>query len=104
MELAITLDLGGWILLIVGALVFGGIAQLVGDTETNLEWVVDAIAFAIGGLVASEFVTGWQAFEPVWAGLAIIPALVGGLVFGLIAEVLTRTLTGGTYAGRPMSA
>jgi uncharacterized membrane protein YeaQ/YmgE (transglycosylase-associated protein family) len=104
MELAITLDLGGWFLLIVAALLFGAVAQFVGETRTSLEWAVDAIAFGIGALVASEFVVGWQTIEPVWAGVAIIPALVGGLVVGLIVEVLTRTLTGGTYAGRPMSA
>lgn len=104
MELAINLELGGWLLLIVGALAFGLIAQFIGETRTNFEWVVDAIAFGIGALVASEFVIAWQTFEPMWAGLAIVPALIGGLVVGLIAEVATRTLTHGTYSGHAMSA
>ena len=103
MELAITLDLAGWVLLIVGALVFGVVAQFIGETRTNFEWAVDAIAFFIGGLIASEFIVAWQAFEPVYGGLAIVPALIGGLIAGLVVEVATRTLTGGTYAGRPMS-
>ena len=103
MELAPTLDLGGWILLIVVAVAFGVVAQFIGETRTNLEWLVDAIGFFVGGLVASEFVIAWQTFEPVYGGLAIVPALVGGLIVGLIVEVATRTLTGGTYAGRPMS-
>ena len=33
MELAITLGIVGWIVLVVGALVFGAIAQFVGDTR-----------------------------------------------------------------------
>ena len=62
MELAIELGLGGGIVLIVGALVFGVVAQFVGETRTGYEWLIDAIAAAIGALVASEFIVGWQAF------------------------------------------
>ena len=43
----------------------------------------------------------WQTFEPVWDGLAIVPALIGGLVLGIVVEIATRYLTGGTYAGHP---
>ena len=82
MEFVITLGLGGWAILIVGSLVFGGIAQLVGETRTGYEWLVDAIAAGIGALVASEFIVAWQAFGPVVDGLALVPALVGGLVAG----------------------
>jgi hypothetical protein len=91
MELAINLGLGGAIVLVVGALVFGVIAQFVGETRTGYEWLVDAIAAGIGALIASEFIIGWQAFEPVFDGL------------GLVIEVVTRFMTGGTYTGHPMS-
>lgn len=104
MELAIALGFGGWALLIVAALAFGVVAQLIGETRTGFEWLVDAFAVGVGALVASEFVIGWQAFEPVWDGLALVPALIGGLVTGLVIEVSTRYVTGGTYSGRPMSA
>jgi uncharacterized membrane protein YeaQ/YmgE (transglycosylase-associated protein family) len=104
MELTIALGLFGWAALIVGALVFGGIAQMVGETRTGFEWLVDAIAAGFGALVASEFIVGWRTFEPVADGLALVPALIGGLVLGLAVEVATRYLTGGTYAGRPISA
>lgn len=104
MEFAIALGFGGWIVVIVGALVFGGVAQLVGQTRTGYEWLVDAIAAGIGALVASEFVVAWQTFQPMWDGLALVPALAGGLVAGVVVEVVTRYLTGGTYAGRPLSA
>ena len=103
MELAINLGLGGAIVLVVGALVFGVIAQFVGETRTGYEWLIDAIAAGIGALIASEFIIGWQAFEPVVDGLALVPALIGGLVVGLVVEVATRFMTGGTYTGHPMS-
>ena len=104
MELIITLGLGGWAILIVGALIFGVIAQFVGETRTGYEWLVDAIAAAIGALVASEFIVAWQAFGPVVDGLALVPALVGGLVVGLAVEIATRYVTGGRYTHGAMSA
>jgi uncharacterized membrane protein YeaQ/YmgE (transglycosylase-associated protein family) len=104
MELTINLGLGGWILLIVGALIFGVVAQFIGETRTGLEWLVDAIAAGIGALVASEFIVALQKTEPVMEGLALVPALIGGLVVGIVVELATRWMTGGTYTGRPMSA
>lgn len=104
MEIAVALGLGGWILLILGALVFGAIAQFVGETHTNLEWAVDAFAAFVGGLAASEFLVAWRTVEPVWDGLALVPALIGGLVVGIVVEVVARLSTGGTYTSRPISA
>jgi uncharacterized membrane protein YeaQ/YmgE (transglycosylase-associated protein family) len=104
MELVVTLGIAGALTLIVGAIVFGVVAQFVGETRTGYEWLVDAIAAGIGALVASEFMIAWQAVEPVFDGLALAPALIGGLVVGLVVEVATRLMTGGTYSGRPMAA
>jgi uncharacterized membrane protein YeaQ/YmgE (transglycosylase-associated protein family) len=104
MEFAISIGLGGWMVLIVGALIFGAVAQFVGEARTGFEWLGDAIAVGIGALVASEFIVAWQTFQPVWDGLALVPALIGGVVLGLVVEVTTRYMTGGTYSGRPMSA
>jgi uncharacterized membrane protein YeaQ/YmgE (transglycosylase-associated protein family) len=103
-ELAITLGLGGWILLILGAVVFGVVAQFIGETKTGFEWLVDSIAAGLGAIIASEFIVGLQAYGPVWDGLALVPALVGGLVLGGIVELVTRNATGGTYSHRPMAA
>jgi uncharacterized membrane protein YeaQ/YmgE (transglycosylase-associated protein family) len=104
MELAITLGLGGWIVLVVGALIFGAAAQLIGDARTGFEWLVDAVAFGIGALVASEFIVAFQDAGPVFDGLALVPALIGGLVVGLVIEVATRFTTGGSYTHGAMSA
>ena len=98
MELAITLGLGGWVLLILSSLVFGAIAQYIGETRTGWEGALDALAFGIGALIGSEFIVATQAYGPVWDGLALVPALVGGLLVGLIVELSTRYATHGTYA------
>ena len=104
MEFVIAMGIGGAAVLIVGAVIFGVVAQFVGQTRTGYEWFVDAIGAGLGALVASEFIVGWQAIAPVFDGLALLPALIGGLVVGLVVEVATRLLTGGTYSGRPNSA
>jgi uncharacterized membrane protein YeaQ/YmgE (transglycosylase-associated protein family) len=104
MDLTITLGLGGWAILIVGSLIFGGAAQIIGETRTGYEWLVDALAAGVGALVASEFIVAWQAMGPVVDGLALVPALVGGLVIGLAVEVATRYITGGHYTRGAMSA
>ncbi len=96
MELAITLGLGGWILLIGASLVFGAIAQYIGETRTGWEGAVDALAFGTGALIGSELIVATQEYGPVWDGLAVVPALVGGLIVGLIVELATRYVTHGT--------
>ena len=103
MELAITLGIGGWLVVFAGALLFGVVAQFVGEARTGYEWLVDAVAAALGAIVASEFIISARAFGPVWDGLAIVPALFGGLVLGVVVELLTRYLTGGRYTTRPMA-
>jgi hypothetical protein len=42
-------------------------------------------------------VTSWQTIEPVWEGVALLPALAGGVVLGVIADVVVRFATGGSY-------
>ena len=104
MEFAISIGPGGWAILIAVALIFGAVAQFVGETRTGFEWLVDAVAAAIGALVASEFIVSWRTFEPTLDGLALVPALIGGLVVGLVVEIVTRFTTGGSYTGRAVSA
>ena len=103
MELAIALGIGGWLVVLAGALLFGVIAQFIGEARTGFEWLVDSVAAAIGAIIASEFIISARTFEPVWDGLAIVPALIGGLVLGVLVELATRYLTGGRYTTRPMA-
>ena len=103
MELAITLGLGGWLALLAGALLFGVVAQFIGEVRTGYEWLADFIAAAIGAVIASEFIISLRTYEPVWDGLAIVPAIVGGLALGVVVELGTRYLTGGRYTSHPMA-
>ena len=104
MELAIAMGLGGWFVLLAGALLFGIAAQFIGEARTGYEWLVDGIAGALGAVIASEFIISLRTFEPVWDGLALVPALVGGLAVGVVVELITRYMTGGRYTTRPMAA
>jgi uncharacterized membrane protein YeaQ/YmgE (transglycosylase-associated protein family) len=104
MELAINLGLGGWLVLLAGALLFGVIAQFVGETRTGYEWLVDGVAAALGAVIASEFIISARTWEPVWDNLAIVPAIIGGLVLGIVVEIATRYVTGGRYTAHPMAA
>jgi uncharacterized membrane protein YeaQ/YmgE (transglycosylase-associated protein family) len=104
MEFVLDLGPGALVLLIGGSLIFGVIAQFLGRTETGWEWLVDSIAAFVGALVASEFVIAWQAAGPVWDGLALIPALIGGLFVGVLADVATRYITGGAPFARHPAA
>lgn len=103
MELAVNLGLFGWIAILAGALLFGVVAQFIGETRTGYEWLVDGIAAALGAVVASEFIISARTWEPVWEGLAIVPAIIGALALGIVVEVVTRFMTGGNYTARPMA-
>jgi uncharacterized membrane protein YeaQ/YmgE (transglycosylase-associated protein family) len=97
MEFTVSLGFGAWIVLILGSLIFGIAIQLIGRADFGYEWVVTAVATFIGAVVASEFIVGLRDFQPVLDGLALIPALVGGLALGLVAAIATRLVTGGSF-------
>ena len=103
MELAISLGFGGWIVVIAGALLFGVIAQFIGETRTGYEWLIDAVAAFGGAVIASEFVISARAYGPVFDGLALVPAVLGGLALGVVVELGTRYMTGGNYTTRPVA-
>jgi hypothetical protein len=104
MEFAVAIGLGGWALLIVGALVIGVAGQFMGRAHTTYEWIATAIGAFVAGLVASEFVVALRTFEPVWDGLALAPALIAGIVVGAVVAVAARFVVSDTYDQRPMSA
>ena len=97
MDFTIALGIGGWLAVVAGALVVGVVVQFIGETRTGFEWLVVGIAAGAGAIFASEFIVGWRSFEPVADGLALIPALIGGLVVGSVVELATRHVTGGSY-------
>lgn len=97
MEITYEVGLLGIGALVVGALVIGVVAQAIGEVETGYDWLLTGVAAFVGGFVASEWIVAWQAFGPVWDGLAIGPAIIGGLVLGVIVDAIVRYLNRGSY-------
>lgn len=104
MELTVDLGPGGWIYLVTGAVLFGASVQYFGQPQTGFDWLVDAIAAGIGALLASEGVVAWQAWGPIVDGLAVVPAVLGGLAVGLAVEIVVRYVTGRWSTHGTMSA
>lgn len=100
------LELIGWnvgmtlvaaVLLVIGALVIGAIAQYIGRVVIGYEWVFTAVAALVGGWLGSEAFGTLSAWGPVFDGLYILPALIGGVVLGAATDAVVRYATGGTY-------
>jgi hypothetical protein len=96
MEFSYVIGLWAIIALIVGSVFVGVAIQLLGEPSFGYEWLTTAIGAGVGAFVASEFIVGLRAWEPVFDGLAVAPAVVGGLVVGAIVAIATRLLSSGT--------
>ncbi len=91
------LGLAGLGLLIVISLGFGIIAAVVVRTGTHWLWLIAAIGWFIGGLIASEVIWGRATsveLQPIIDGLAFDESLLGGLIGGAATVVATRLVTG----------
>ncbi len=102
------LGLTGLGILVIVALAFGAVAQLVGRAETPWLWVLGAAGWFVGGLYMSEalFATATiDEIQPIVDGLAFDEALLGGLIGGVLATLVGRFVTGSSpFHRRPMSA
>jgi hypothetical protein len=88
------LGLQGLTLLIVPAILFGLVAQLIlWRSATHWMWLIGATAWFVGGLFASEILYGGETTEenlqPLIDGLLWDEAVIGGLVTGLVAVIVT---------------
>jgi hypothetical protein len=99
-----TFSMGVWALtaLILASLAYGVVVQLIGGASFGYEWLLTAITAGIGAFAVSEFVVGFRNWEPVFDGLAIVPALVSGLIVGGVVAVAARFLTSGHH-GAPQA-
>jgi uncharacterized membrane protein YeaQ/YmgE (transglycosylase-associated protein family) len=104
MDFNISLGIAGWALLLIGAVAFGIVVELIGENRFSYEWIATAIGGAVGAVVASEFIVSMRTFEPVWDGVALVPALVGGLIAGVVVAVVARYATGGSFLSSPVHA
>ena len=103
MDLSFDITVLGIALLAVLAVVYGVALSLFGDVRFGYEWLVTAVAALIGAFIASEYLA-MQSLGPVWEGVALVPAHVGGLVAGFVVDLATRYFSGGslTHGQRPI--
>ena len=85
----------GFLLLVAGAVVLGTIAQYSGHAGSRWDWLITAIAAAIGGYVASEWLGGVSTWGPEMDGLFVLPALIGAVIVGGLVEYGVRRLLPG---------
>lgn len=99
-----TFNVGYWavIVLIAASVAFGVVVQLMGRASFANEWVLSAVAAGIGGFLASEFIVGFRDWQPVFDGLALVPAVVGGLLIGSVVAAAARYMSGSHY-GSPQA-
>jgi uncharacterized membrane protein YeaQ/YmgE (transglycosylase-associated protein family) len=77
----------GWLILVVGALVLGIAAQfLVRTLDLPYRWIVSSIAAFVGAVGASEWL--FTTATPEYEGIALWPALAGGLIVGAVVDLL----------------
>jgi uncharacterized membrane protein YeaQ/YmgE (transglycosylase-associated protein family) len=94
-----TTDIGALAIvsLALGSIVLGVVLQLIGDVNFGYEWILTAIGAFVGGFVASEWLVSLRTIEPTWDGMAVLPAIGGALVVGVIVDALVRFTTHGSY-------
>lgn len=88
----------GWALLAGGAVVIGMVVPLIREVPgARHRSLLTAVAALVGALVVSQWL--YPTAEPVWEGLALWPALIGGLVVAIVADVVYALLSGGSWQG-----
>ena len=103
MDFAFSMGLFGVLALMAGAVIFGVLVQLLGTPSFGYEWIATAIAAFLGGFAASEFVVGFRSLDPLYEGLALVPALIGGLVLGGVVAIGARLLASDTFTAHPVT-
>lgn len=91
------IGLRGLAILLGYALVFGVFVQIVlWNRATRWLWLVGTVAFYAGGLFASEVLFGTATLDqlqPIEDGLMVDESMLGGLIVGIAAVLVTWYLT-----------
>jgi uncharacterized membrane protein YeaQ/YmgE (transglycosylase-associated protein family) len=85
------------LLLVVGALLIGVIAQFIGAVNVSWEWAVTGIAALVGGYLGSEAFGSVSTWGPEIDGFFVLPALIGAVIVGGVVDVVVRMTTAGSY-------
>lgn len=78
----------GWFILIVAAIVYAAVLNVLIRRDVPYRWIVTAIATLVGAVVTSEFV--YQGATPEVEGFGFWPAVIGGAVVGLVVDLLAQ--------------
>ncbi len=85
-----------FVILVIVGLVAGFAAQYLTKNTLPNEWLIVAVAVVFGGYFASESFPGSYVFSsikdwgPEFDGLAFIPAGIGALILGIVADLGSR--------------
>jgi uncharacterized membrane protein YeaQ/YmgE (transglycosylase-associated protein family) len=85
------------VLLVTGAVIFGVVTQFIGDVRSGYQWIGTSLAALVGGWLGSEAFGSLSTWGPEFEGLYVVPAIIGGLAFGLVVDALLRYTTHGSY-------
>ena len=77
-------------LVIVAGIVLGVLVQMIGVTRSGYDGLITGIAVVGGAIVAGQWLGGVSTWGPQFDGLYLLPALVGGIVLGVIADLVVR--------------
>ncbi len=87
--------------LIAGGVIIGIVLQYIGDVTNGYEWVITALAAMVGGWLGSEAFGVASEWGPQWEGMYVLPAIIGAVVLGFVADLLVRYTTGGSLVHHP---
>ena len=77
-------------LVIAAGIVLGVVVQRIGVTHSGYDGLITGIAVVGGAIVAGQWLGGATTWGPQFDGLYLLPALIGGLVLGAIADLAVR--------------
>ena len=89
--------LQGLAILLACSFLFGAAVQLIWRGWTHWLWLIGALGWFVGGLIASEVLWGTlteEEIQPIVDGLAFDESLLGGLIGGTVAVIATWLVTG----------
>ena len=77
-------------LVIVVGIILGIVAQLIGVARSGYDGLITGIGIVGGGIVAGQWLGGVSTWGPQIDGLFLLPALIGGIVLAVIADLVVR--------------
>ena len=91
------MGIGAFAIVVVAALILGVLVQMYLNPKSGYEWLIVGVAASVGAWFASEITwtqwfTGLTDLGPQFDGLLVIPAVIGGLLIGVLVEAVARTV------------